>query len=146
MAKQTLSVPTENHGMILVASFAVIFIVNMIVLYFANLWFPNTVVLGTMSLTTLWALLLSAGALAVVGTFSIPFFHEVEMRSNKVLTPLEWTLGYLVINFVSLWLLTRAAEIFGMGVTSWLVVLVLAVVLDIVQGIGMMSLQSQNKK
>jgi hypothetical protein len=146
MAKNASISSTENPGMILVLSFAVLYIVNMIVIYFANMWFGLNVVLGTMSLSTLWALLLSAGTVAVINTFSIPFFHEWEMRRGKILSSWEWMAGYFVINVAAIWLVTRAAEIFGMGVSSWIVILVLAAVLDFVQGIGMMSLQSMQKQ
>ena len=153
MAKKSIkTTPTstqvelQNPGMTQVTSFAVLFIINTIVLYFANSWYPMNVVLGTFSISPMWSLLLSAGSLAIVNTLSIPFFHEWELRRNRPLTSAEWMAGYLVINFVTIWLITRASEVFGMGVTSWGVVLSLAVVLDIIQGIGMMKLEAMRKK
>lgn len=146
MPKKDIVVPTENQGMIQVYSYFILFVVNALVIYFANLWFPMNVVLGTMSISQPWAIILTAGALALIGTLLIPFFNEWEMRRRKILSAGEWMLGYLFINFVGLWLLTRASEIFGMGVTSWVVLLILAIIMDILQGIGMMSLESKRQK
>lgn len=146
MTKNNTMVETENSGMFQVYSFAILFVVNALVIYFANLWFPLHVVLGTATISLLWALVLSAGSLALIGILSMPFFHEWEIRRGRILTSMEWMLGYFVLNFVGIWLITRASEIFGLGVTSWVVVLILAFILDVVQGFGMMSLESTRKK
>lgn len=127
-------------GMMTTISYGVLFAANGLVISLANTWFPQFVVLGTVNVSVLWAVLLSAGALALVDTLTMPLFQEYEARRGTMLTSLEWMVGYLVVDFIGIWLITRASEIFGLGVTSWMVVLGLAVVLDVVQGLGMMGM------
>ncbi|HCR81464.1 MAG: hypothetical protein UY13_C0002G0156 [Candidatus Pacebacteria bacterium GW2011_GWB1_47_8] len=131
----------HNPGMMLVISYVTLLITNVIVLYLAQMWFPQYLVLGTMSLTATWALWLSMGKLALINTLAIPFFTEWEHRRGQALSSMDWMAGYFVVNFVGLWLVTRFADIFGLGVTSWVVVAVLALALDFVQGLAMMKLE-----
>lgn len=53
---------------------------------------------------------------------------------------MDWMKLYFVVNTLSVYLITRFAEIYGLGVSSWIVVLVLAALMDIVQGVSMMQL------
>lgn len=145
MSKQITAILKENHGMVLVFSYGTLFAVNALVIYFANMWFPMNVVLGTISISLLWAVVLSAGALALINTLSIPFFHQWEMQRNRVLNSTEWMIGYFFVNCIGIWLITRVAEIFGMGVSSWVVIIFLALTLDILQGTAMMGLEQAKK-
>jgi len=131
----------RNPGMNMVVSFKLVALVNIIVIWLANMLVPSNVVLGTMSLTPLWALVLSASVLSWFTVVLIPVIHEWEFRQKRDLTPVQWMAAYLVINFVGLWLLTRVSDIFGLGVSSWLIVLVLAAVLDFAQGMVMMQVE-----
>ena len=140
MAKQ-MSRFEHNPGMMLVISYALTLVVNVLVLYLAQMWFPQYIVLGTVSLTATWALWLSMGKLALLNTLAIPFFTEWEHRRGKTLSSMDWMVGYFLVNFAGLWLVTRYAEVFGLGVTSWMVVAGLALALDFVQGMAMMKLE-----
>lgn len=144
MAKQMAKFE-HNPGMMLVISYLTLLVTNVVVLYLAHMWFPKYLVLGTLSLTATWALWLSMGKLALINTLAIPFFSEWEHRRGKILSSMEWMLWYFVVDFVGLWLVTRYARIFGLGVTSWVVVAVLALVLDFVQGMVMMKLEKWRK-
>ena len=127
--------------MILVITYFILFVVNSLVVYLANLWFPQNVVLGTQALTPLSALLLSMGVLSLINTLATPFMNQYEKGRKKSLAPKDWMLAYFGLNFVSLWLITRAAEQLGLGITSWVIAAVLAVVLDLAQGAAMMQLE-----
>jgi hypothetical protein len=48
-------------------------------------------------------------------------------------------LTYFAINIVALWEITRFAENLGLGVSSWVVVILLAAALDWAQGMAMMA-------
>lgn len=115
--------------MILVITYFVLLAVNSLVIYLAHLWFPQNVVLGTQSLSPTWALFLSMGVLSLINTFAIPF------------TPKNRMVAYFILNFIGLWLVTRAAEQLGLGITSWVIAAILAVILDVFQGIAMMRLE-----
>ncbi len=135
----------ESQEMLFISSFGVIFFVNLVVIYLAHQWFPSFLVLGTMSLSSYWALFLVSSFIAMAATLALPLFHEWEAQRKSQLSTTEWMAGYFILNFVTVWLLTRVAEVFGMGVSSIVVVGVLALVLDFVQGMAMMGLNNQQK-
>lgn len=136
----------QNSGLMLVISYVVLFVVNSLVLMLANRLFPDQVVLGTAALTPLWATCLSMGKLALINTFGIPFVTEYELRKKTIFTPIQWMVTYFLLNAVGLWLISRFSEQFGLGVRSWLVVVLLAAVMDLVQGIVMMQLEKIRPK
>ncbi len=138
---ENTAVLSNNAGLVLVKSFFVMFVVNVTIVLIAHMVFPAFVVLGTGTLSVVWALALSTGILSLVGTFVIPFVRVFENYRKRMFSPSEWMIAYFIINFVGIWLISRGAEQLGLGVRSWIVVLVLAVVLDIVQGVAMMKLE-----
>lgn len=141
MAKNNSKKVNSETGIILVASFGVIYMVNAVVLYLANMYWPEHVVLGTMSMDSMWAILHSMTALALLDTFAIPVVHVAENMVGRMFSAIEWTAAYFVINAAGLYAITRFSDQFGLGVSAWWVILVLAVVLDFLQGIAMMQLQ-----
>lgn len=140
-AKSVKNPLAPNSNMYLVITFFSLYLVNALVVAFASSFFPNHIVLGTMSMTSTWALAHSMGVLALIGTFSIPFIHMYEKYLGRNLTPNEWMIKYFFINFIGIWLIARMATQFGFGISSWMVAVVLAIVLDFLQGIVMMSLE-----
>jgi len=135
------SIKSKNPGMEFNIFFLTMFIVNGAVIGLANMFFPSNVVLGTMSLSYGWALIISSLILSLIVMLALPFIVQLELNRKKDLNPGEMMAAYFIINFVSIWLITRAAEIFGLGVSSWYVVLALAFVLDMVQGLAITNIQ-----
>ncbi len=131
--------------MIITATYVIMYIVNAPILYLANMLFPEQVVLGTATLSLMWAVVLSMSALSLILTLLIPFLHEIERKLDRDLTMQEWIGAYLAINFGGIWLISRFSEQFGLGVSSWLVVLGLAVVMNLVQGVTMMQFEKFRK-
>ncbi|MBP9702887.1 hypothetical protein KBD69_04320 [Candidatus Woesebacteria bacterium] len=129
-----------KNSLMLLFSFLTVGLVNMLVIYIANFLFPMHVVLGTMSLTPFWALMLATTELSIWLTAIIPLVYYYEWKNKRNLTDKEWMGLYFIANLVLVWGVTRFADIYGFGVSSWVVVVALAVVLDFVQGIGMMKL------
>lgn len=131
----------EETGIILTATYFVLFVINAVIIYLANFFFPQFAVLGTITIPLYWAIIHSAGVLALLGTMAIPVVHEYENWREKMLTTNEWMISYFILNFVGIWLIARFPEQFGFGISIWLVAFVLAIILDFVQGIAMTSLQ-----
>ena len=146
MAKTQAVSQTQNSGMMVVISFFTLLLVNSVVLYIAQMFFPKSIVLGTHALSFWWAVGMSMGKLALIGTLAIPFVHAYEIKRRKMLSSMEWMVVYFVLNFVGLWLITRFSEQFGLGVTSWMVIAGLALVLDVVQGAAMMTVGKMQEK
>ncbi len=128
-------------GMMLVLLFLALFVTNSLVVHFANVWFPEAVVLGTNTISRGWALLHAVGSLSLIVAFAAPFLHYYESRKAAKLSSMEWMIAYFAINVGGIWVVSRFAEQFGLGVSSWMVVVALALVLDIVQGLVVMSHQ-----
>lgn len=142
-AKNTIN---QNTGIILVTTYFVLSVVNSLVIILASVLFPQMVVLGTANISKTWAIIHSVGTLALINTFAIPFVKELENKREKMFSPKEWLAYYLVINFGGIWIIARFADQLGFGIKSWLAVLTLAAVLDIVQGIAMMQVEKLRKK
>lgn len=135
----------QYTGITLVKTYFVLLLVNGLVFYLANSWFPAHVVLGTAHLTFWWSVLLSASELAIIGTLAVPFIRELENKKGRMLTKKEWIIKYFFINFFGVWLIARFADQLGMGISSWTVAAILALVLDLTQSAAMMQLEKTRK-
>jgi hypothetical protein len=142
---KTNTTQTHDTGMNLVATYVLLYIVNAVIIYGANMLFPKMVVLGNMSLTPFWGMFISMNALALIETLAMPFFYVLEKQLKRMLSPMEWMIGYFVLNFAGLWIISRFSGQLGLGVSSWLVVAGLAFVLDMVQGVAIMALNKNSK-
>ncbi|OGJ16384.1 MAG: hypothetical protein A2632_02805 [Candidatus Pacebacteria bacterium RIFCSPHIGHO2_01_FULL_46_16] len=146
MAKQTYPIPKSNPNAQMSSIFFLLWLVNGFVIALANMFFSQQIVLGTMSISSTMALVLSSGILAWAATLTMPIFTEIEIRKQMVLTPQHWMTGYLIINFIALWVVARFADVIGLGMASWFFVLGLAAILDVVQGMTMMAYGEAQKK
>lgn len=136
----------NNPGLVLVISYFLLLTVNSIVIWLANLLIPNLVVLGTWHIPYGWAILHSMGTLALINTFAIPFVREMERVNGKMFTSTQWMIFYFLLNFAGIWLISRFADQFGLGISSWLIAVGLAIVVDVVQGMAMMQLEKYRQK
>jgi len=135
----------SETGIVLVISYVLMFVTNFAVIYLGNMFFPKNIVLGTMSLTPIWSIALSMGVLTLIDTFAIPVVRVIENSRKRMFSNVDWMVAYFLINFVGVWLVARGAEQLGMGITSWVVALILALILDFVQGVVMMQLEKFKK-
>lgn len=120
------------------STFFVSLVLNSLVILVANVLFPAQVVLGNANSNLWWAVFHSMVMLSLIGTLAVPLFEWKQKMLGRVLTTKEWMIGYLAINFVGVWVITRFSEQFGLGISGWWVGLLLAVAFDFVQSKGMM--------
>lgn len=113
--------------------FVFFFLGNCIVVYLAHRLFPNDVVLGTYFHTPLMALVSSMTALTLVTTGSAPVVESLIQVTKAKLTEPYWIISSFLLNLVSVWVIARFASMFGMGVSSWGVVAILAIILGLSQ-------------
>lgn len=132
-------------GLTLVYSFLTLFVVNALVIYLANWFFPTQIGLGTYALTSFWALLLSVCKLTLIATTIIPLIYYHEWQRGKMYTPKEWMLVYFVVDTLAIYGITRFASVLGLGIAHWYLALLLGAVLDWAQGMGLMALGKLNK-
>jgi hypothetical protein len=136
----------KNPGLLLVTTYVVLLLTNSFIIAIANLLFPQNIVLGTATIPYAWAIALSMSKLSLIGTFASPFIREYEHRTNKMLTNQQWMLLYFVLNAAGLWLIARFAHIYGLGISSWVVAVILAIFMDLAQGMSMMTLEKYRNK
>ncbi len=135
-----------QHGLMIIYSFITLFIVNNLVLHLANMLFPENIVLGTASISHWWAMYHSMLKFTMISIFVMLLVTVYEWKNKVVFTPKQWMGTYLVVNFVSLWCISRFADNLGLGFSSWFVILLFAAVLDMAQGMSMMALGEKSKK
>ena len=109
------------------------FVVNSFVVLTANLLFPDYVVLGTEWINKYWAVIHSMGTLSLVNVLTTPCDGETKrMRS-------------FIVNLITVWVMGRLADNLGMGVSSWIVVILLGLFLNAMQKKLLMSVKEMNE-
>jgi hypothetical protein len=131
--KKTFTLTTSSE---ISKMYFVHFALNAIVFIVANLLFPKSVVFGTECIPSGWGIFHIVSLLALVGILFVPVFEYVREQKQKELSMQDWMIGYFVINFLAVWILSRFAEQLGFGISAWWVAAVLAVILDFAQGFG----------
>jgi hypothetical protein len=96
--------------------------------------------LGNHLFPALQSLFYSMIVFTLIAVGATPIIEHMADSSGKKLKELDWIMLYFVVNAVGIWVVARFAEQLGLGISSWLVVVALAVVIDIVQGLSMMKL------
>lgn len=117
----------KNTNYILLLSIG---IANSIVLYLAAMFFPAFVVLGNSSLSAVTATVITGFLLSGVMALPEPVMKTVGWKTKNELL---LALVYLIFNVVGLWVLARLANYIGFGVTSFVVVIVLGFILNMLQ-------------
>ncbi len=115
--------------------FVFFMIAHSVVVFLGSVIFPSQLVLGTHLISPLLGLVQSMLVFTLLAVVATPVIEVLSAWTKVKLSDFHWIAGYFVINFFGLWGVARFAEILGMGVASWVVVVVLAVVFDLVQGI-----------
>jgi len=111
-------------------SFLTFWVVNTVVLLIVNAIFGGNVAVGNQSISTG----LSAIFAGLVLTALIPLAPKaVEQTGFKIKNQNVWPVIFLASNIIVLWILKRLAVITGLGISSILWVLILAIVITLVE-------------
>lgn len=105
-------------------------VVNAVVLYAAALYFPTYVVVGNEFVENWMAVVLTALLLTVLMVLVKPVMKAANLKAKGELSVY---LLYGAVNIAGLWVLARLAKYVGFGVSSFVVVIVLGVVLTLLQ-------------
>jgi len=112
----------------------VFWIINSVTIVVANVIFPTLIVLGTANISFWWAVLHSMGKLALIRILAVPAIEYFQEKQGRAANRSSWKFELLAVNFVGLWVVSRFPEQFGLGLSSWWVALMLAVILNATQG------------
>ncbi|KKR27758.1 MAG: hypothetical protein UT61_C0067G0004 [Candidatus Woesebacteria bacterium GW2011_GWA1_39_8] len=110
--------------------FLVFWIVNAALLYLANMLMPRSVALGNSIFKPYQAVVFSAFIWDFVLWYTEPVLKDMELATKS---PMAMMVNYLAINFATLWFIARFSFITGIGIGSFVQVLVLAIVGNFVQ-------------
>lgn len=146
-SKKTSQQPAVSPEMSLtqlILMYVVFLVVNSVVVLVANTLYPNAVVLGTNLISPLQALLQSMAVFSLVTVAGVPIIETVADQMKLKLGFGHWMVLYAAINAGSLWIVARFAEVLGLGIISWQVVVALAIVMDLVQGAAIKLTQDES--
>ena len=110
-------------------SFLTFWVVNTVVLLLANAVFGGNVAVGNQSISTG----LSAIFAGLVLTALIPLAPKAVEKSGYKIKKNVWPGIFLGLNVVTLWILKRLAIVTGLGISSILWVIILAIVITFVE-------------
>lgn len=109
--------------------FITFWLLDSILLFLAAWVLPAYYVLGNKSMSMIWA----AVASGLVWTFLTWIADPILGSMIKTKSKLIMFAFYLIVNFIALWITARLAPVFGFGVTSFVWLVLLAVIADFAQ-------------
>lgn len=120
--------------------FIIFWLVNVVLLLVSAMLFPFNFTLGNSFFSSLQAAVFVGLVWNLVLWYTGPFFEDLELKLEE---PMQMMAAYLLMNFATLWILARLAVITGLGVSSWMYVLGLALVGNFLQYYVWQSLESK---
>lgn len=136
-----LSLPNSIY---LPTVFIIFLVINAFITLSTSAYFPQQVVLGTMSMDSWWAAAHSGGVLAIINLFVLFAVSGLFNKGGRSLSIPTWVASFFVSNLAAIWLITRAADQFGWGVSSWVVVLLLAVVFAVFHSVAVWQIEPKS--
>lgn len=105
-------------------------VINALVIYITPSVFPDWVVLGTSTIPPLVAAIIAGALLTLIISFVEPF---MKYKKWKVSDERAWALIYALVNVVSVWGIARVSIYTGVGISSFLIAIVLGIELLLIQ-------------
>jgi hypothetical protein len=127
----------------LLAAFILFTVTHSIIFSVASVFFPMDVVLGNHLVSALSSLLITSATLALISVGVTPLIESASEAMKTKLSNGQWMGLYLILNVLTIWVLARMAEEIGFGISSWLVAVILGLVINILQGVLIMSVVSR---
>jgi hypothetical protein len=137
LKKTSSSDSVVNISLTQLSTIYVLFIIiNSAIVYLAHTLFPQSVVLGTHVLSPMIALLQSMLFFTLLVVGSMPVLEILAKTLKYKLSEKSWILIYYAVNVIGLWITARFAELVGMGISSWMVAVILGLVLSLLQSLA----------
>ncbi len=105
-------------------------IANGLIIYLSAYFYPDAVVLGNASLTSMAALVVTAILLTLIISQVEPL---LKLTKVKLKGDFSMAIVYGLVNVVGLWIIARAAIYTGFGISTVSVAVILGIVLNLVQ-------------
>ncbi len=105
--------------------FLLFWLVNSAFFYFAPFIFTGFIVSGNVRLTAFLASIISGFLLTVIDAATQPFSASLKIKLQE---DWQWTLCFLFVNVLGIWLIARYADLTGVGISNaWMAVLMGAI-------------------
>lgn len=118
---------------------------GVLVALLSNLFFPKAVILGNHLLSPFVGAVYAMAMVALIAVGVMPVVEYLIKENKWKFSSTHWLLLYWVVNAGSMWLVGRFAEIVGLGISSWMVAVLVGLALNLVQGGLMMHVVSKVK-
>lgn len=106
------------------------FLVNLITLYIAYLLVPSFIVLGNANLTDWTAVLLNSFLISTIYYLVLRLAKYLNINTSK---NSSWILTGLITNILSIWFISKGAVLTGLGISSYLIALILGIIITSLQ-------------
>lgn len=118
-------------------------LVNSVIFYFAPYVFVALVVTGNARLGPFMAAVVSGFILTVADVITMPIFESLKI---KLKDKWQWSLAYLFVNVLGVWVIARYADLTGVGISSAWVAVLMGVIFNLAQwGVWKMMAGSSKK-
>ncbi|MEK7166541.1 MAG: hypothetical protein AAB874_07070 [Patescibacteria group bacterium] len=110
--------------------FIVFWLVNSAIFYFSPFMFGILVATGNARLAPFMASIISGFLITIADALTLPIFERlgIELKDEW-----QWTLAYLFVNVLSIWVIARYADLTGVGITNAWVAVLLGVIFNLLQ-------------
>lgn len=105
-------------------------LVNSVIFYFAPYVLVGMVVTGNERLGPFMAALISGLILTVADVITMPVFESLKI---KLKDEWQWSLAYLFVNVLGVWIIARYADLTGVGIASAWVAVMMGVIFNLAQ-------------
>ena len=141
----------------MLVSFLGFWVANAVAFLVLSMILPGNVVLGNDKITAPMAAVLSGLILTIIQFLVPPALEKsgfleglrsssaVQIAGLRIKNQNAWPAIYLVVNFVGIWVIKRLAQVTGLGISSFLFVLIVAIVVT-AAGWGVAQLTGQMPK
>lgn len=113
--------------------FLVLWVIDALLLYFANMVYPTYFVLGNAYFGSLAATLVASLVWTLLVWNAMVLAKWLKIKEKEAL---KMAVFYLAVNFIALWVMTRFSLMFGFGVAGFKWLGALAFVANLLQWLG----------
>lgn len=122
--------------------FVVFWAINALLFYFLPFVFVGMVVTGNARLTPFLASVISGFLLSVTDALVMPACAYLHLKFKA---QWQWSMAFLVVNMLGVWLIARYADLTGVGVTNAWTAALVGVLSTVVQWVAWMMIGKPKK-
>lgn len=107
---------------------------SVVTVLFSNLFFPRFIELGNDITSPLLGAVFSMLVVSLIAVGMMPIIENFAQQNKIELTSTKWLIIYWIIDATAIWIMGRLAAVVGLGISSWLVAVMLGLAINLIQG------------